>query len=53
MCGYDPFWIYDWLQDRAYEMDELGIDSLDEYYGYLEDLKNDTQVQAYESIEGR
>lgn len=53
MCGYDPFWIYDWQQEVAYDMDMLGIETYDEYCEYLDNLKNDTQIRDYESREGR
>ena len=52
MCGYDPFWIYDWQLDTAYEMDKLGFDNYSDYMEYLDNLGTDVQIQdlIYESI---
>lgn len=52
MCGYDPFYWYEYELDMAHRMNELGVDSLDEYWAVMEELKNDTQIQDYESREG-
>lgn len=52
MCGYDPFYWYERELDTAYAMEQAVFDNLNDYYDYLEDLKNDTQTQDYESLKG-
>ena len=35
MCGYDPFYWYDWELDRQYEAFEHGFDNYEDYYNYI------------------
>ena len=42
MCGYDPFYWYDWELDRQYEAFEHGFDNYEDYYNSIQaELDND------------
>ena len=36
MCGYDPFWIYDYILDRQCA-DEMGFETVQEMYEAMND----------------
>lgn len=46
MCGYDPFWFYDWLLDRQAEANEHGFETYEDYYNWLEDNKANDDFES-------
>jgi len=38
MCGYDPFWIYDYILDRQCA-DEMGFETVEELCEYMSEQK--------------
>lgn len=46
MCGYDPFYWYDWELDRQAIAQQHGFDTYEEYYNWLEDNKANDDFES-------
>lgn len=47
MCGYDPFYWYDWQLDRQAEAYEHGFETYEEYYNSIQDDKDNEDYERF------